>query len=106
MQRRVLTLASLVLVLLSPVVPAAEAGSTPAISLALSPAIVTYGGAQSAAGSIMADSPCPSGRMVELQQRPAGSSMWSTIATVTSGADGSYQVPAWHPTATASYRAL
>ena len=106
MQLRALTVASLVLVLLSPVVAPAEAGSSPAISLMLSPASVTFGSSQGSSGSVMADSPCPAGRTVDLQQKPAGSSTWSSIDTATSHTNGSFQFAPRQPDATASYRAV
>jgi serine-type D-Ala-D-Ala carboxypeptidase/endopeptidase (penicillin-binding protein 4) len=106
MQRRALTLTGLVLVLLSPVVPPADAGSSPAVSLALSPAVVTYGSSQDATGYVMADSPCPSGRTVDLQQRPSGSVTWATIDTATSDTNGSFGFASRQPDSTASYRAV
>jgi D-alanyl-D-alanine carboxypeptidase len=106
MQRRALTLTGLVLVLLSPVVPPADAGSSPAVSLALSPAVVTYGSSQDASGYVMADSPCPSGRTVDLQQRRAGSVTWTTIDIAASETNGSFQFAPRQPDSTASYRAL
>jgi D-alanyl-D-alanine carboxypeptidase len=106
-QRRVLLILGLTFVLLSPFVAPAVAGSSASITLSLAPPSVTYGHAQTASGTINADTPpCAAGRTVDLEQEPPGSTTWSApIASTTSGSDGGFSFSE-KPQATEFYRAV
>ena len=97
----------LVALLLSPIVPPAVAGSSPAVSLTLTPPAVTFGRSQTPSGTIMADVPCAAGRTVDLQQEAAGTSVWTAVGSpATSDGSGGFTFGARQPTANASYRAV
>ena len=106
MQRRILTLVGLVVVLLSPVVPPADAGSSPAVTLTLSPSAITFGGSQAASSSILADAPCVAGRIVDLEQKPAGSTTWTTVDQQNSDSQGDVTFASQQPQSNAAYRAV
>src|SRR5207244_12717233 len=85
-------------------------GATPAlgsatVSLSLAPKAVTYGDQQKASGTVTADAPCAAGRTVDLEQKPAGSTAWTTIDSTTSGSDGRFALTTT-PKTNASYRAV
>ena len=97
----------LVALLVSPIVPPAVAGSSPAVSLTLTPPAVTFGRSQTPSGTIMADVPCAAGRTVDLQQEAAGTSVWTAVGSpATSDGSGGFTFGARQPTANASYRAV
>lgn len=76
----------------------------PTATLTATPAIVKYGLTTILAGSLKSGTTGIAGKMVTLQQKPAGSAGFAAVAETTTGADGAYAFAAQSPTMLTTYR--
>jgi hypothetical protein len=79
------------------VLPQSGVAST-SLTASASPTAVTYGGTLTVSGALASGGAAVAGQPVTLQGMRAGTSSWATVATTTSGTDGSLQwsgAPQW-----------